>query len=151
MISSAMSVEAYIEALPTERREAFEKLLQVIRANIPPGFEMTLQYGMVSFVVPHRLYPAGYHCKPSDPLPFASIANQKQGIHFYHMGLYGRQDLLRWFQEEFSAHTARKPDMGKSCVRFRGGKDIPYALIGKLMQKISVQEYISMYEAARNK
>lgn len=149
MISQAKTVANYISGLPEDRKANFQELLDVITANIPDGFELVMQYGMPGFVVPHSRYPAGYHCQPSDPLPFVSLANQKQGIHFYHMGLYARPDLLDWFRDEFPKHSKRKLDMGKSCVRFRGGKDIPYALIGELMQKLTVEDYIKLYEAGR--
>lgn len=149
MISDAKTVDQYIEELPEDRKGPFLKLFKAIQDSIPEGFELTMQYGMPGFVVPHSIYPAGYHCKPSDALPFASLANQKQGINFYHMGLYGHKDLMDWFVQEFPKHSSRKLDMGKSCIRFRGGKDIPYELIGELMGKISVQEYIDKYESGR--
>lgn len=149
MVSNAKTVEEYIEELPEDRKEPYLRLLKAIQDNIPEGFELTMQYGMSGFVVPHSIYPDGYHCKPSDALPFAGLANQKQGINFYHMGIYAKPELLEWFVNEFPKHSSRKLDMGKSCIRFRGGKDIPYELIGELMTKITVDDYIDMYESGR--
>lgn len=147
----SITVEEYLKSVPTEREQAFLTLLETITSNIPEGFEMVMQYGMPSFVVPHRLYPDGYHCKPSDPLPFVSLANQKQGIHLYHMGIYANEELLDWFVAEYPKHAKRKLDMGKSCIRFKGGTDIPYDLIGELMRKITVEDYVLAYELGRQK
>lgn len=145
------SVEEYLNAIPKERKPYFEKLREVILKNIPKGFEETVQYSMVSYVVPHSIYPDGYHCKPTDALPFASIASQKNSINFYHSGIYADQKLYDWFVAEYPKHSTRKLDMGKSCVRFKKIEEIPYDLIGQLMKKIKVKDYIKTYEAARKK
>lgn len=147
MTSKALS--DYLALIPSDRVESFRKLYQTIQDNLPEGFETIIQSGMIQFVVPHSIYPAGYHCQPTQPLPFVSLANQKQGIHLYHMGLYSQPDLLEWFVREFPKHSNRKLGMGKSCVRFRGGKDIPYELIGELMTKLSVADYVANYEKQR--
>jgi hypothetical protein len=106
-----------------------------------------MSYGGLGYVVPHSLYPAGYHCKPSEPLPFAGIASQKNSINLYHMGIYAQPSLLEWFVKEFPKHTAQKLDMGKSCIRFKKLEDIPYQLIGKLMTKMTVEDWIEIYES----
>jgi hypothetical protein len=105
-----------------------------------------MQYGMISYVVPHRIYPAGYHCKPSDPLPFASLASQKNSINIYHMGLYANEQLMKWFTESFAKVSKYKLDMGKSCVRFKKHEHIPVSLIEALFAKITVAEWIELYE-----
>ena len=114
--------------------------------NLPRGFEAAISYGGLGYVIPHSLYPAGYHCKVSEPLPFAGIASQKNSINFYHMGIYADPQLLEWFVTEYPKHSKQKLDMGKSCVRFKKLNDIPYKLIGELMQKMSAGEWIKMYE-----
>jgi hypothetical protein len=129
-----------------DRVEPFNKLHKVIMDNLPKGFEAAISYGGLGYVVPHKLYPAGYHCKPIEPLPFAGIASQKHSINFYHMGIYADTKLLEWFVKEFPKHTKQKPDMGKSCIRFKKPDDIPYELIGELMKKMSVKEWINIYE-----
>lgn len=101
---------------------------------------------MIGFVVPHDIYPEGYHCKPADPLPFMNIASQKNHIAVYHMGVYADKDLLEWFQQEYINFAGRKPDMGKSCIRFKNNDDIPYKLIGKLAGKLNVKEWVGIYE-----
>jgi len=147
MTIKANSVEEYLENIPEERKPYFNKLRQTIVENIPEGFEETLQYGMIGYVVPHELYPVGYHVKPSEPLPFAHIASQKNFIALYHLGIYATKDILDWFVAEYPKHCKRKLDMGKSCVRFKKIEEIPYTLIAELMQKISLQDWINTYEA----
>lgn len=141
-----MSVDAYINSVNDLQKEAFVKLLNVVKENIPKGFELVMQYKMPSFVVPHSLYPNGYHCKPADALPFVSIAAQKNFIALYHMGIYSCKPLYDWFVAEYPNHSKYKLDMGKSCIRFKKYDDIPYTLIGELMKKISVSDWIDMYE-----
>lgn len=147
MESKATNPDQYIEELPVERQEVIKKLRETLQKNLPIGFQETMQYGMISYVVPHSIYPNGYHCKPSDPLPFISIASQKKHISFYHMGIYSDPVLLQWFTEEFPKHVKGKLDMGKSCIRFKNTDNIPYHLLGKLITKISVEEWISKYES----
>jgi hypothetical protein len=113
---------------------------------LPEGFEAAISYGGLGYVVPHSLYAPGYHCKPIEPLPFAGIASQKNSINLYHMGIYSKPALLEWFVAEYPKHSAQKLDMGKSCIRFKKVNDIPFELIGELMTKMSVQEWIEIYE-----
>lgn len=140
------TVNEILISLPEDRVEPFNKLHDVIVKNLPKGFESGISYGGLGYVVPHTLYPAGYHCKPSEPLPFAGIASQKNSINFYHMGIYAHPKLLKWFVTEYPKHSKQKLDMGKSCVRFKKLNDIPYKLIAELMQKMSAQEWIEIYE-----
>jgi|TARA_R110002096_G_scaffold78334_6_gene184537 uncharacterized protein YdhG (YjbR/CyaY superfamily) len=151
MNSKAQSVEAYLEEIPEKRKEAFIKLREVINSNLPEGFEETMSYGMVGFIVPHKLYPAGYHCNPKLPLPFVNLANQKNYIALYHLGIYANEELLNWFTTEYSKFSTTKLDMGKSCIRFKKIDKIPYELIGKLIAKVSAQEWISTYEKSIKK
>lgn len=147
MQSKATSVDEYIKKVPEERRVHFIKLRETILEYIPQGFVEQMNYGMIGYVVPHDLYPDGYHCKPEDPLPFVNIALQKHFIGFYHMGIYANPDLLEWFVEEYPRHCKLKLDMGKSCVRFKKVEQIPYLLIGQLMQKMSVGDWVKLYES----
>ncbi|AKP53806.1 DUF1801 domain-containing protein [Cyclobacterium amurskyense] len=146
MNSKTQSVEAYLDEIPDKRKEAFIKLREVINSNLPEGFEETMSYGMIGYIVPHKLYPAGYHCNPKLPLPFVNLANQKNYIALYHLGIYANEELLNWFTTEYSKFSTTKLDMGKSCIRFKKMDKIPYELIGKLMAKVSTQEWISTYE-----
>ena len=136
----------YISELTPERRDAIASLRKIIQKNIPKGFEEVMQYGMISYVVPHSLYPAGYHCKPSDSLPFISLASQKNHISFYHMGLYSEESLLSWFTNEYPKYSDKKLDMGKCCIRWKKPGDIPLELIGQMVQKITPKEWINIYE-----
>ncbi|MCM5664250.1 DUF1801 domain-containing protein [Galbibacter mesophilus] len=144
----ANTVQDYLNALPVERRDAFNKLRQVILRSKPEELEETLSYGMIGYVVPHSVYPAGYHCDPKLPLPFINIASQKNYIALYHSGIYADKNLHDWFVGEYPKHTDAKLDMGKSCVRFKKMDKIPFALIEELMGKLSVQEWIGIYENA---
>lgn len=146
MKATGKTVKEILISLPQDRAEPFNKLHDVIAKNLPNGFEAAISYGGLGYVVPHTIYPAGYHCKPSEPLPFAGLASQKNSINFYHMGIYADPKLLAWFVMEYPKHTKQKLDMGKSCIRFKKLDDIPYQLIGELMKKMSAKEWINIYE-----
>lgn len=145
------TVEDILNNQSPERTEPFNRLHEVIVQNLPKGFEAAISYGGLGYVVPHSIYPAGYHCKPSEPLPFAGIASQKNSINLYHMGIYAKPALYDWFVSEFPKHSKQKLDMGKSCIRFKKMDDIPYALIGELMQKMTVQDWVGIYESQMKK
>ncbi|MFM9945628.1 MAG: DUF1801 domain-containing protein [Bacteroidia bacterium] len=146
MKANGKTIKEILTNLPIDRAEPFNKLHDVIVKNLPKGFEAAISYGGLGYVVPHTIYPAGYHCKPSEPLPFAGLASQKNSINFYHMGIYADPKLLAWFVMEYPKHTKQKLDMGKSCIRFNKLDDIPYQLIGELMKKMSAKEWIKIYE-----
>lgn len=147
----ATSVEHYISQLPDDRKEPINTLRAIIKSNLHKGFEEGISYGMIGFYVPHTLYPKGYHCDPKLPLPFMNIASQKNYVNIYHMGIYAKQELYDWFVAEYPKHNKRKLDMGKSCMRFKNMDDIPYKLIGELASKVTVQDWISIYESAFKK
>jgi uncharacterized protein YdhG (YjbR/CyaY superfamily) len=146
MTSAATTVEQYLDELPEDRKAAVTKLHQTILKNLPKGFEACMNYGMIGYVVPHSLYPAGYHCDPKLPLPFAGLASQKNAISFYHMGIYANAELMDWYTTEFAKQSKKKLDMGKSCTRFKKPEDIPYNLIGEMMKKMTVQDWVTCYE-----
>lgn len=147
MISKAKSPEEYIQELPEERKAIIQKLRKTILDNLPDGFEETMSYGMIGYVVPHSVYPKGYHCTPKLPLPFLNIASQKNFVALYHMGIYVDKDLLSWFTSAYQKISARKLDKGKSCIRFKKPEDIPYDLIAELVSKITPQDWIQTYES----
>lgn len=140
-----MTIDKYISQIPENRMEGIITLRKTILKNLPAGFEECISYGMVSYVVPHSIYPSGYHCDPKLPLPFMSFANQKNFISFYHMGIYADTELLEWFKEEFAKKSRTKLDLGKSCIRFKKVEAIPFDLIGELVTKISVKNWIHKY------
>ena len=142
----ATNPSEYIAQIPEERVSFFEKLRTTILENIPKGFEEQMNYGMIGYVVPKNIYPKGYHCDTNLPLPFVNIASQKNFIALYHMGIYANPKLLNWFVSEYPKHCKRKLDMGKSCIRFKKAEEIPFALIAELMQKITAEEWITLYE-----
>jgi hypothetical protein len=144
----AKTVEDYYDSVPEDRKEIMLKVRKEINKNMPKGFAEVLNYGMPSWVVPHSLYPAGYHCDPKLPLPFLSIASQKNFIAVYHMGIYANPDLMKWFTTEFPKHSSAKLDMGKSCIRFKKPEQIPVKLIGELAKKISPTQWVEHYESA---
>lgn len=136
----------YISQIPEDRKSVISKLRKTISENIPEGFEETISYGMIGYVVPHTIYPKGYHCDPKLPLPFISIASQKNFFAFYHMGLYAKKELLDWFIAEYEKQSVSKLDMGKSCIRFKKPEQIPYDLLGELVTKMNCKDWISVYE-----
>ncbi|WP_300690948.1 DUF1801 domain-containing protein [Chryseobacterium sp.] len=147
----AVSIEDYISKIPEERQDAFKKLFDTIHSNLPDGFEENLSYGMLGWAVPLKTYPEGYHCTPGTALPFINLASQKNFIALYHMGLYSRPEILNWFVEEYPKHSRKKLDMGKSCVRFKKVEDIPFELIGELSRKMTVEDWIAIYESKYKK
>ena len=151
MKANGTTVMDILSNIPYERAEHFNQLHDVIVKNLPNGFEAAISYGGLGYVIPHTLYPAGYHCKPIEPLPFAGISSQKNSINFYHMGMYSDPLLYEWFVTEYPKHSKQKLDIGKSCVRFKKLDDIPFKLIGELMRKMSAQEWINLYESKLKK
>jgi hypothetical protein len=145
------AVKSYYDNLPEERKEIMLSLRELMTKNLPKGFEESFDYGIPGWSVPHSLYPAGYHCDPKIPLPFVSIASQKNFIALYHMGIYADQKLLEWFVNEYPKHSKLKLDMGKSCIRFKKTNDIPFALIGELMTKMTPKDWMTLYEKAFKK
>lgn len=142
----AENPEEYIDQLPDDRKKAMKKLREIILQHLPEGFEETMGYGMIGYVVPHTIYPEGYHVNPLLPLPFINMASQKNYIALYHSGIYANKELLDWFVKEYRNRLGKKPDMGKSCIRFRKLEQIPYELIGELAGKMSADRWIEIYE-----
>ncbi|MFD0964087.1 DUF1801 domain-containing protein [Pseudofulvibacter geojedonensis] len=152
MQSKATTPEQYIAELPDDRKEVIKKLRNTILDNLPDGFEEVMSYGMLGYVVPHSLYPNGYHCDPKLPLPFISLASQKAHIGFYHMGIYANKELMDWLTKEYTKTDIKvKLNMGKSCIRFKKEAHIPYKLLGDLVSKVTPKEWIATYEAAFKK
>ncbi len=140
-------IERCLAAVPEDRKAHFTRLRDAIREHIPDGFEESYQYGMISYVVPHSVYPPGYHVDPSIPLPFISISNRKNFIALYHMGIYADGELLQWFEQEYPKHSKRKLDMGKSCIRFKKPEEIPFELLEELFSKMTADKWVTVYEA----
>jgi uncharacterized protein YdhG (YjbR/CyaY superfamily) len=151
MQSKATTPEQYLSELPEDRKEVMLKLRNAIKENLPQGFEEVISYGMLGYVVPHSIYPSGYHCDPKLPLPFINLASQKNFIALYHMGIYADKNLESWFVSEYPKHVKTKLDMGKSCIRLKKMDDIPFDLIGELAAKVSVEDWILNYEKAFKK
>lgn len=141
----ANSTDEYIEKLSSDRKTAVMRLRKTIKDNLPVGFQETMSYGMIGYVVPKSIYPSGYHANPSEPLPFMSIASQKNHIALYHMGVYMFPDILTWFQDEYAKQVGTKLDMGKGCIRFKRMDSIPYDLIEELCRKITVEDFLNKY------
>ncbi|MBP9192745.1 MAG: DUF1801 domain-containing protein [Ignavibacteria bacterium] len=146
MQSKANTPNEYLDSLPDDRRKVISELRKIIKKNLPKGFKEVMSYGMLGFVVPHSMYPEGYHCTPELPLPFLNLASQKNFIAIYHMGIYADPKLLGWFTKEFPKHSKSKLDMGKSCIRFKKPDDIPVKLIGELASKMTPEDWINLYE-----
>jgi hypothetical protein len=151
MQTESLTPDNYINNIPDERKEAFTKLRKVILDNLPEGFEETMSYGMIGYVVPHSTYSKGYHCNPKLPLPFLSIASQKNFIAVYHMGIYADKPLYDWFITEYPKFSNTKLDMGKSCIRFKKINEIPFDLIAELATKMNPKQWIELYESAFKK
>jgi uncharacterized protein YdhG (YjbR/CyaY superfamily) len=143
--SQATCPDSYISQLPEDRKVPIEQLRKTILDNLPQGFSEEISYGMVGYIVPHSIFPRGYHCDPKLPLPFMSFASQKNFIALYHMGLYAKKEVLDWFVAEYPKHCKTKLDMGKSCIRFKKPDQIPFDLIAELCRKMTVEEWVTIY------
>ena len=148
MTSQAPIVAQYIIELAADRQDWINKIREKILDNLPTGFEEVMNYGMIGYVVPHSLYPAGYHCDPKLPLPFMALASQKNSVNFYHMGIYANTELMEWFVKEYAKVAKGKLDMGKSCMRFKKPEQTPLDLIGQLVAKMKVTDWIKLYESS---
>lgn len=146
MQSNAATVDEYLAEMPPERQAALERLRALVKKNLPKGFVEQMQWGMISYVVPHSMYPAGYHSDTKQPLPFLTLASQKAHIAVYHMGIYADPKLRAWFTSAHAKATAKKLDMGKSCIRYKKPEDIPFELIGELASKVTPAQWIERYE-----
>ena len=144
-------IETYLAAIPEARKPSFLRLLKILKEFLPQGFEICFNYGMIGFIIPLSRYPEGYHVKANTPLPFINLANQKNFIALYHMGLYANKELMNWFVNEFPSHSKRKLDMGKSCIRFKKPEEIPFELIKDLVQKMTCEDWIACYESQINR
>ncbi len=147
----SLEVKEYIDQLTNDRKEIILKIRKVILDNLPEGFVECINYKMIGYVVPHSLYPKGYHCDPKLPLPFINLASQKGHIALYHMGMYGNPELKSWFETKYTVETGRKVNSGKSCMRYKKEEDVPYELIGELVAKITVENWINIYESLLTK
>lgn len=150
MISTAATPEEYFESLPADRQEVMNRLYKTISGNLPYGFTQGMSYGMLTWVVPHSIYPNGYHCDPKQALPFISLASQKNFIALYHMGIYADKALYDWFVAEYPKHSKTKLDMGKSCIRFKKPENIPFDLLAQLAQKMTPVDWVMQYEKMLN-
>ena len=146
MQSKATSVEHYLTELPEDRKAIMQQLREMIQSHISKDTEETMQYGMITYVIPYSVYPAGYHCAPKQPLPFISLAAQKNFFAFYHMGMYAKPELLNWYIEEYERIMQRKPDVGKSCIRFKKAEHISFELLAELVRRMPSSEWIELYE-----
>jgi hypothetical protein len=156
--SAASTVEQYLAELPDDRLELVSAVRDAVNAHLPAGYQEAMQYGMIGWSVPHERYPAGYHTDPSQPLPLAALANQKQYASLYLMGLYtpgpadepGATDTAeaRWFRDAWTG-TGRKLNMGASCVRVKRLDDVAFDVIGDAIARLPVDEYLERYEASR--
>ncbi|MBK9120674.1 MAG: DUF1801 domain-containing protein [Phycisphaerales bacterium] len=146
MNRNAQSVAEYLAALPADRRAALDAVRTVICANLSGGYEEGMQYGMIGYYVPHSIYPAGYHCDPKQPLPFAGLASQKNHMSLYLGCVYGNPEHAEWFRTAWKA-TGKKLDMGKACIRFKRLEDLPLDVIGEAVARVPVEKYLASYEA----
>jgi hypothetical protein len=154
MQSKAATVEAYLRSLPEDRRAAISAVREVILENLDKSYEEGMQYGVIGYYVPHRVYPKGHHCDSKQPLPFAALASQKNYMSLYLMSVYcgcveddPGNPHARWFREAW-ARTGKKLDPGKACIRFKRVEDLPLELIGEAIRRIPVSRYVEFYEAS---
>lgn len=145
MTSAAKTVDEYLAALPPDRRTALSAVRDVILTNLPAGYEEVMQYGMVGYVVPHSIYPAGYHCDPTKPLTYAMLGSQKNHMAIYLMSVYGHKETEAWFRKAYQT-KGKKLDMGKSCVRFKKLEQLPLEAIGQVIARTPVDKYIARVE-----
>lgn len=145
MAAKPSTVKAYLDNLPEDRRKAIRKVRATVNRGLPKGYKEGVQYGMIGWFVPHRLYPDGYHCDPKQPVPFAGLASQKNYMSLYLMCIYGNPKHRAWFEKAW-AKSGKKLNMGKSCVRFKSIDDLPLDVIEEAVAKVSVNKFLKEYE-----
>jgi hypothetical protein len=148
MQSSAKTPTEYLASLPPERRRELAAVRSVIKEHLPKGFVETMQYGMITYVVPLKVYPAGYLGKKDVPVPYASLAAQKGHLALYLMCVYGNPKLERWFKSAWEK-SGKKLDMGKSCVRFKSADALALEVIAEAIERTPVKDFVELYEATR--
>lgn len=148
MTSKAITVSKYLKDLPEDRREAITAIRETILKNLDKGFQETVANATINYSVPHSIYPKGYHCDPQQPLPFASISNQKGGVSIHLFCIYGDEERKKAFQEEWKK-AGKKLDMGAACVRVKKLEDVPLAVLGKTIKKIKLKDFVARYDAMR--
>jgi uncharacterized protein YdhG (YjbR/CyaY superfamily) len=146
MQSKVTSIAEYLAELPDDRRKALKKIRAEIRKSLPKGYKEGMQYGMIGYFVPHSIYPDGYHCDRRQPVPFASLASQKNHMALYLFCIYTDESLKDWFVKGWKK-TGCKIDMGKGCVRFKSIDDVPLELVGKVISRVPVNKFLASYEA----
>lgn len=146
MRSSHASVAGYLASLTPERRESINAVRRTIIENLDPQYVETMCYGMIGYVVPHSVYPPGYHCNPEQPLPFAALGSQKNYMALHLMCIYGHEAHQAWFRDAW-ARTGKKLDMGKACIRFKRAADLALDVIGEAVRRVPVKKYVEAYEA----
>ncbi len=145
MPKKATTVDAYLATLPEDRVELVGTLFATIRKNLDPKFEEGVQYNMPAFYLPHSEYPAGYHCDPKQPLPFASVASTKGGASIYLFGVYCDEIARDRLATEWKA-TGNRLDMGKSCIRVKKLEHVPLDVLGKTVKRITAAKFVKAYE-----
>lgn len=153
MANHEKTVSEYLEALPPERREVVAAVRQVILDHLDADYAEGMQYGMIAYYVPHRVFPAGYHCDPRQPLPFAALASQKSGFSLHLMGIYmgppqddsGETAESQWFRAAWLA-SGKKLDMGKACVRFKRLVDVPLDVVAEAIRRVPAASFIARYQ-----
>jgi hypothetical protein len=150
MTSAAKTVDDYLVSLTPDRRTAISAVREVVLSNLPKGYEEVMLYGMIGYVVPHSIYPAGYHCDPTKPLTYAMLGAQKNHMAIYLMSVYGHKETETWFRKAYQA-TGKKLDMGKSCVRFKKLEQLPLEVIGQVIARTTVDNYVASVEGILNR
>ena len=151
MTKTTDTIDHYLSTLPEDRQLAMGKLRSTLLQHLPSGFEEVMAHGMIAYVVPHHLFPSGYHANPKQPLPFISFGSQKNCISFHHLGIYGNAELRDWFTDAYAKQVNSKLDMGKGCIRFKKMDEIPHKLMAELAEKISPAKWIELYLRAFTK
>lgn len=141
------AVEQYLARLPADRRDAIGKVRDVINAHLPTGYQETIQYGMIAWVVPESILPAK-DVYNKQLLCLASLASQKNHMAVYLLQVYGDPQLRSWFQRAYE-RSGKKLDMGQSCVRFKTLDALSLDVIGEAMSKVTIDRYVARYRAIR--
>ena len=150
MRSSAKTASEYMKELPPDRRKQLEVVRKMIKKNIPKECKEGIHWGMLTYSVPLKLYPAGYGENPDVPLPYIALASQKNYMALYLMTIYGDKNLGKWFHKAYKA-SGKKLDMGKGCLRFKKIEDLPLEVITEMIRKKPFKDFIATDEKSRKK
>ena len=145
--SASPTVASFLASLPGERRAEAERVLDVVRRHLPPGYEEVVSKNMLVYQVPLERYSDTYN---GHPLWYVALASEKSYLSLHLMPVYGDAALSKRLKDAFRA-AGKKLDMGKACIHFRKADDLDLGVIGEAVASTPVDRWVRIARAARRR